>query len=702
MTRQVSLQTGLVVLLVVPIAAATALWGAAYRGQATVGGAYNTALRWSEHALAVKDESLLAERYLFAVHQALDPSDRALQARSEAQARQLGTALLAAADHATELARAFGPEEAAEDSAIQRQLAEFVDAATPAIIAAASDGEDASSAALATQADRFESTLLPQLSARVREESEGSRDWQKRAQATAASQVRLSLLFAALAVAMLAPSFFFVRQLRNGLRALHDGATRASKLDFSTPVVVSTQDELGEFAAVFNAMMSSVVAQHAREVAMAETRARVAALEGARADLEMTVRNRTAALADTNAELRLALIALTEASAAKSRFLSTMSHEIRTPLAGVLGTLELLTAGTLQPEQREYADLSLRSARALLALLNDVLDFSKFEAQGVTLDSAAFDAAQVAREVRELFLAQAERKGLALVPVCVPGPLWVMGDALRTRQVLGNLVGNAIKFTEHGQVRLEVEAIAEGPTTALRFTVEDTGVGIAPEHHATLFAPFAQGDDSTQRRFGGTGLGLAICRRLAEAMGGAITFDSQPDRGSRFSFTAQLPTAQPAEARAPAEEALRDVERAAMTGLRVLVAEDNPVNRLMISRLLERLGAQPTLVGNGALALEALETTPCDLVVMDVQMPVLDGLSATRAMRAAGKAWSQLPVVALTANAFQEDREACAAAGMTGFLSKPVTEVALVRTLLAVTGRSPNPSRFLAAGGPFS
>ena len=375
------------------------------------------------------------------------------------------------------------------------------------------------------------------------------------------------------------------------------------------------------------------------------------------------------------------------ASAAKSRFLATMSHEIRTPLAGVLGTLELLATSELNPGQKEYATLSLRSAKALLAVLNDVLDFSKIEAQGVALANAPFDARQAACDVAELFAAQAMRQGLELRAVGLTEPVWVQGDVLRVNQVLSNLVGNAIKFTQKGFVRLSADVTEAAAHRVLRFTVEDTGIGIAAEHQAALFAPFVQAEASTQRRFGGTGLGLTISRRLAEAMGGSITFESVEGQGTRFCFSVQLPAAEPGSP--SSSTSLSASERQAVQGLRVLVAEDNPVNQLVLSRLLARHACLASLVENGASALECLSSAEFDVVLMDMQMPVLDGLGATRAIRAAGQRWSGLPVVALTANAFQEDREACSAAGMTGFLPKPVNEVLLVRTLLRLTGRSP-------------
>jgi PAS domain S-box-containing protein len=376
-----------------------------------------------------------------------------------------------------------------------------------------------------------------------------------------------------------------------------------------------------------------------------------------------------------------------ESSEAKSRFLSTMSHEIRTPLAGVLGTLELLDKTELAPAQREYSGLALRSARALLALLNDVLDFSKMDARGVTLLAEPFDLSLAVRDVRELFLAQAQQQRVQLTVVGVDAPQWVQGDQVRLKQVLSNLVGNAVKFTRDGAVTVRVTAREDGTMVRLQLAVEDTGIGIPKEHQAALFQPFRQVDATTSRRFGGTGLGLAISRHLVEAMGGALTLESVEGKGSTFTTSVALPRV----ARVSAElgAVLTQAERTSVAGLRVLVAEDNPVNQLVLSRLLQRLGCVVSLVANGQEALERLGGHQFDAVLMDMQMPVMDGLEATRRARQLRTESRLVPIVALTANAFAEDRTACLEAGMNDFLSKPVQESQLVRTLLAVKRHPP-------------
>ncbi|MDP1829327.1 MAG: ATP-binding protein [Archangium sp.] len=382
------------------------------------------------------------------------------------------------------------------------------------------------------------------------------------------------------------------------------------------------------------------------------------------------------------AEMEVLKVSAEAASEAKSRFLATMSHEIRTPLAGVLGTLEVLAGQPLAPGQQYFADLALRSSRALQAVLNDVLDFSRIEAGQVVLEAAPVDVCALAHEVRELFLAQTQQKGLRLEVRCEASELWVKGDAVQLRQVLSNLVGNAVKFTHVGSVVLRLEAQVSAGEVALCCCVEDTGVGIAPQHRAALFNPFTQADASFKRRFGGSGLGLAISRRLAEAMGGTLEAQSDEGIGSVFTFKVTLPRS--ARVACPESEALSEDERALVRGLRVLVAEDNPINQVVASRLLQRLGCEVALAENGAAALELLGKRGFDLVLMDCQMPVLDGLEATREIRASPEPWRAVPVVALTANAFIEDRTACFCAGMNGFVTKPVHEVGLVRAMLAV------------------
>jgi signal transduction histidine kinase/ActR/RegA family two-component response regulator len=368
------------------------------------------------------------------------------------------------------------------------------------------------------------------------------------------------------------------------------------------------------------------------------------------------------------------------ANRAKSAFLAMMSHEIRTPMNAILGNAHLLGDAALAPEERESVETIETAGNTLLSLINDVLDFSKIEADRMDLERAGFAPARLVDSVVKLFGINARTKGISLTAEIDPEiPAVLAGDSLRLRQVLSNLVGNAIKFTSLGgvTVRAGVDASLEG-ATRLRFEVRDTGVGIDEEGRARLFQPFSQVDSSMTRRFGGTGLGLAISKKLVILMGGEIGVDSVPGQGSTFWFTAAL--AMPTEGEiASVETADEPLERDTnIEGARVLVAEDNLAGKRLIERMLARLGVKVQVVGTGLEAVEAVRSSQFDVVLMDCHMPEMDGFAATAALRAGG--W-KLPIIALTANAMSGDREACLAAGMDDYLSKPIVASELVTAL---------------------
>jgi PAS domain S-box-containing protein len=402
-----------------------------------------------------------------------------------------------------------------------------------------------------------------------------------------------------------------------------------------------------------------------------------ASLERVLAELESRVAERTAQLALSNAELGRAMMEAQDANRGKGNFLATMSHEIRTPMNGVLGMTQVLLETQLSEEQREAAETIKQSADALLTIINDILDFSKIEAGKLNLESTEFRLSDVVGGVLRLLAPHAHSAGLQLLAKHPLPDHLVKGDPTRLRQILMNLVGNAIKFTERGSITVAVEKMDSG---LWRFSVEDTGIGIPIEKQSTIFEAFIQADSSTSRRFGGTGLGLAISARLVAAMGGRIWVESEPGRGAVFHFTAALGK------RSLAVNAFlsRPLAESDSPGgsLRVLLVEDNLVNQKVAAMVLRRRGHHVTIAGNGLEGCNLAYRGAFDVVLMDVQMPVMNGWEATAAIRAHERnTGSHVPIIAMTAHALQEDIARCTASGMDGYVSKPFQIEVLLKEL---------------------
>ena len=454
--------------------------------------------------------------------------------------------------------------------------------------------------------------------------------------------------FAVLLVLVL--QYFQLRRLLRPLRALIEFTRRVGKGDLSQKAPVVSIDEVGDLTVAFNQMLE---------------------------DLNLS-----------RQELILLLREAQEASRLKGEFLANMSHEIRTPMNGVLGMISLALATELTAEQREYLEISKASGESLLALLSDILDLSKIEAGKLELSPVEFGLRAAVEETMKAMSLHAHQKGLELLCQIEPAvPETVFGDPVRLRQVLINLVGNAIKFTERGEVLLRVELEpGSGDQSGLRFLVADTGIGIPKDKQECIFEAFTQADGSTTRRYGGTGLGLTISARLVEMMGGRIWLESEPGGGAKFHFTAQF-------ARAASGTALPAIEPDSLVGLPVLVADDNPVNLRIVQTLLRGWRAEAETAASGAEALAKMTQAqssgrPFRLVITDALMPEMDGFELIRRIRQ-DPMLPQTAIMMLSSANLSQDAEICRRLGVTVYLTKPVTRTELLRAILKALGDAP-------------
>jgi signal transduction histidine kinase/ActR/RegA family two-component response regulator len=372
------------------------------------------------------------------------------------------------------------------------------------------------------------------------------------------------------------------------------------------------------------------------------------------------------------------------ANSSKSEFLANISHEIRTPLNGILGMAQVLATGNLEPKHKEQVEAILESGKSLMAIVNDVLDLSKIEAGRLEIAPVDFDLGHMLRRLQKLWGARADEKGIKLIVAADASlPQHLKFDPVRVRQCIANLISNAIKFTDKGLVTViaSIDETKDGVAT-VNVRVEDTGIGMDSEAMTKLFRPFTQADASTTRRFGGTGLGLSITRQLANLMGGDVTVDSTPHKGSTFTLKFKAETSQ-GGAKPTAQETISE-NQVSVRGISVLIVDDHPLNRTVARLFLEPHGLKIIEAENGRQALELLRKESFDLVLLDVHMPVMDGPETIRNIRDADDEWATVPVIALTADAMTGDREKLLAMGMTGYVSKPIDQRELIAEICRV------------------
>ena len=457
-------------------------------------------------------------------------------------------------------------------------------------------------------------------------------------------------------------SRFTTRMLARPLMLLQAGITSVRQGKFEPIQVSPTGDEIQYLGESFNRMIDELAASRQQIRQHQEL-------------LEDRIRQRTE-------DLEKAMHGALEASQAKSEFLANMSHELRTPMNGLLGMLDLVLDGSLKPDQKEQLETAQRCAYSLLALLNDILDLSKIEAGKMALEKIPMNARTVVEDCVKSQAAKASQKGIDLrFEKDAAARCDLMGDPLRLRQIVANLVSNALKFTDRGWVRVRLSSTARSDGRIdMQVQVRDTGLGIAADKLPAIFEKFTQADGSITRKYGGTGLGLTITRGLVEMHGGDIRVESEPGVGSTFTVILPCEAAPAAATQHPQRQ--EKTEPAHVSGARLLVVEDNLVNQKVVLAILRKKGYRIDVANDGREAISALETPDADydLVLMDVQMPVMDGLEATRVIRRDPR-WGRLPVLAMTAHAMNGDRERCLQAGMNGYISKPVQAAHLIATI---------------------